>query len=109
MSEDGIREHCPTCAVAAQCKAAFGDYWQDKSHGGVGCYYPLPAIAKPRAAETPAAEIHPEPVQEQLAPAAEPTRREPWEIAHTTRGRSAGVLCTRKRNGMGRARQGRFL
>ena len=87
MSEDGIREHCPTCAVAAQCKAAFGDYWTDKSGGGVGCAYPFPGYAGAEAR-------HPE--------AQDVTRREPWEIAHVTRGTSAGIYCMNKRHGMAR-------
>ena len=32
---------CAECAVRADCKEAFGKYWGDKSHGGVGCDYPL--------------------------------------------------------------------
>lgn len=101
MSEDGIRERCQTCAVAAQCKAAFGDYWTDKSGGGVGCAYPFPgyAGAEARHPETGAETRHPE--------AQDAPRHEPWEIAHTTRGRSAGIYCMNKRHGM--ARQGRLL
>ena len=90
MSE--MKERCQTCAVVAQCKAAFGDYWTDKSGGGVGCAYPFPGYAGAEARRPEA----------QDAP-----RREPWEIAHTTRGRSAGIYCMNKRHGM--ARQGRLI
>ena len=105
MSEDGIRERCPMCAVAAQCKAAFGKYWTDKSGGGVGCVYPFPA---PGAKPAGDAEVQ---YQDYVVsrPVAQPElpKREPWEIAHTTRGRSAGIYCMNKRHGM--ARQGELL
>ena len=102
-----LKEHCDTCPVAAECKRAFGDYWQDKSRGGVGCVYPFPA---PGAKPADDAEVQ---YQDYVAskPVAQPElpKHEPWEIAHVTRGTSAGVLCTSKRNGMGRARQGKLL
>ena len=34
-----MRWHCETCETIADCKKAFGRYWTDKSHGGVGCDY----------------------------------------------------------------------
>ena len=119
MSEDGIREHCQTCAVVAQCKATFGDYWTDKSGGGVGCAYRFPGYAGAEARHPEAQEAaHARPgeaKQDELKLAQGTTtlrredvpRREPWEIAHTTRGRSAGIYCMNKRHGM--ARQGRLI
>lgn len=104
MSEDGIREHCPTCAVAAQCKATFGDYWTERSHGGVGCSYPFPAPGTKPADD---AEVQ---YQDYVTskPVAQPElpMREPWEIAHVTKGRDAGIFCMNKRHGM--ARQGKL-
>ena len=29
--------HCADCTTKDDCKAAFGRYWNDKSHGGIGC------------------------------------------------------------------------
>ena len=86
--EEGLKEHCATCDVAAECRKAFGRYWREKSRGGVGCTCRFPARS----------------VQ------ATPERRrrpEPWEIAHKSTGRAAGLLCTHKRHGM--ARQGTML
>ena len=36
---------CADCKTAADCKQAFGKYWQDKSGGGIGCVHPF-AYAK---------------------------------------------------------------
>lgn len=32
---------CKCCPVLADCKAAFGAYWEDKSNGGKGCPTPF--------------------------------------------------------------------
>ncbi len=37
---------CADCKTAADCKQAFGRYWQDRSRGGIGCAHPF-AYAKP--------------------------------------------------------------
>lgn len=39
---------CNCCPVIADCKVAFGKFWQEKSHGGVGCAYPFPGWGKTR-------------------------------------------------------------
>ena len=36
---------CPT-EVQAVCRHAFGKFWDDKSHGGEGCDYPLDGVAE---------------------------------------------------------------
>ena len=87
MSGGEPKELCATCGVIAQCKHAFGKFWPDRSRGGVGCGYRFPVVSETRRDE--------------------PEKREPWEFAHVTRGPSAGLLCTSKRNRM--ARQGRML
>ena len=38
---DGLAAHCAACAVLKDCKRAFGKYWADRSHGGVGCMHPF--------------------------------------------------------------------
>jgi len=37
---------CADCKTIGDCRTAFGKYWQDKSHGGIGCAHPF-AYAKP--------------------------------------------------------------
>lgn len=34
-----MRNRCEICLTKADCVAAFGIYWIEKSHGGVGCDY----------------------------------------------------------------------
>ena len=33
--------YCSSCACADACRAAFGDFWRDRSGGGVGCNKPF--------------------------------------------------------------------
>lgn len=44
---------CETCAAIADCKAAFGKFWIDKSHGGEGCNHPLRAAKAPQYPKMP--------------------------------------------------------
>ena len=37
---------CSCCLSIADCKAAFGKYWLEKSHGGKGCCHPFTGWAK---------------------------------------------------------------
>lgn len=111
MSEDGIREHCPTCAVVAQCKRTFGKYWIDKSSGGVGCKCPLTSAEHSSAVRAASDTPKPRPAPA-AAPAlklvSEPARREPWEgKTYTTHRREGGVFQSRKRKIS--ARQGTLL
>ena len=46
-------QRCETCAAIADCKAAFGKYWIEKSHGGEGCSYPLGATKAPQYPKMP--------------------------------------------------------
>ena len=36
-----MRQRCESCPTKADCVAAFGIYWSDKSGGGVGCEHPF--------------------------------------------------------------------
>ena len=36
-----MRQRCENCPTKADCVAAFGIYWSDKSGGGVGCEHPF--------------------------------------------------------------------
>ena len=36
-----MRQRCESCPTKADCVAAFGIYWNDKSGGGVGCEHPF--------------------------------------------------------------------
>jgi len=36
-----VKQHCETCPTIQDCKEAFGRYWLEKSHGGVGCRFPF--------------------------------------------------------------------
>ena len=91
MSEH--RERCGRCGAYKACRHAFGRYWDEKSDGGRGCDSPMRAT---------------EGWERFLAGEEAAAKRSAWErgaeLAVTTRGRSAGVLCMSKRNGM--ARQG---
>ena len=39
---------CAECAVCADCKEAFGKFWQERSNGGVGCVRPFGGWGKAR-------------------------------------------------------------
>lgn len=45
-----MRQRCESCQTKAECVAAFGIYWSDKSGGGVGCEHPF-AYRRDHAAE----------------------------------------------------------
>ncbi|MBQ0031783.1 MAG: hypothetical protein KBT68_03165 [bacterium] len=36
-----MKQRCENCPTKADCVAAFGIYWNDKSGGGVGCEHPF--------------------------------------------------------------------
>lgn len=36
-----MKGHCETCPTIRDCQTAFGDYWGEKSCGGVGCEHPF--------------------------------------------------------------------
>ena len=45
-----MKHQCETCPTIGDCKRAFGRYWTDRSHGGVGCdsrFQYLPAGGQP--------------------------------------------------------------
>ena len=39
---------CAECVVRDECEQAFGEFWQERSHGGVGCVRPFGGWGKAR-------------------------------------------------------------
>lgn len=44
---------CKCCTTIADCKAAYGKFWEDKSNGGVGCFHQFPGWGKKPAPSFP--------------------------------------------------------
>lgn len=116
MSETEYERRCEGCPAKEACRHAWGEYWEGKSHGGVGCSVGFgklaeqssaPLLGHPQSGQPAAGgylRTETEKKAETLKLQAESVK-EPWEIAHVTRGTSAGVYCSRKRSRFGKQRQ----
>lgn len=102
MSETEYEYKCEGCPAKEACRHAWGKYWEGKSHGGVGCSAGFGKLMQ-KTVEVAKVEEAPK-APETLKLRAESVK-EPWEIAHVTKGTSAGVYCSRKRSRFGKQRQ----
>ena len=116
MSGKEYKYKCEGCPEKGACQHAFGRYWHGKSHGGVGCsagfgklteQSSAPLLGHPQSGQPAAGgylRTETEKKAETLELRAEKVKQ-PWEVAHVTRGTSAGVYCTRKRSRFGKTKQ----
>ena len=107
MGESEYKYECGWCPQRRNCEWAFGKYWHQRSNGAKGCNISFGDMGKAKAANEPkpAKPAEPaEPKRETLKLQAESVKQ-PWEIAHVTKGRSAGIYCSSKRNNFGKTRQ----
>lgn len=109
MSEKEYTYRCEGCPAKEACRHAWGKYWEGKSHGGMGCSAGFGKLTERLAERSSAinagdtghgAGKEPETLKLQAE-----SVKEPWEIAHVTKGTSAGVYCSRKRSRFGKQRQ----
>ena len=52
-----MKNRCETCPTIGHCKKAFGRYWADRSHGGVGCDLRFRYIEAAPAADASRSEV----------------------------------------------------
>ena len=99
-----FKYECGWCPQRRNCEWAFGKYWNQRSHGAKGCDIGFGDMGKAKAAHEPKPAKPAEPKRETLVLKAESVKQ-PWEIAHVTKGRGAGIYCSSKRNNFGKSRQ----
>lgn len=54
---------CKNCRAVENCKAAFGRFWLERSHNGIGCNHPLRAREDTRGTQPPTTQTQPQTTQ----------------------------------------------